>query len=86
MKVYIQTGENNRITDIITYPHDGYIEAEITLPLPVGVIGGAYEFTNGMIIYRPEWDENTKIKQLEEELAEMREMLLKLAANTAPTE
>ena len=43
MKVYIQTGENNRITDIITYPHEGYAETEVALPLPTGVLGGAYE-------------------------------------------
>lgn len=84
MTFYIQTGENGKITDIITYPHEGYTEIELPAPLPVGIIGGAYELRDNLVIYRPEWDENEKIRHLEEQLAEMRKMLLNLTEE--PTE
>jgi hypothetical protein len=84
MTVYIQTGENNRITDIITYPHEGYIETEVALPLPTGVLGGAYELRDSMIIYRPEWDKNEKITKLEEEIEELRNIVAELQGEPKP--
>lgn len=84
MKVYIQTGDNRRITDVITYPHEGYKECEVTLPLPVGVLGGAYELRDGMIIYRPEWDENEKITRMEAEIGELRNIVAELQSEPKP--
>lgn len=56
---YIQTSENNRITDIIEYPYEDYQPIILTTPLPVGIIGGAYQLVDGNVIYRPEWDDKT---------------------------
>ena len=64
MKFYVQTDEVNRITDVITYPHEGYVEIEANLPLPTGVLGGAYELRDGMILYRSEWDTNETVNAL----------------------
>ena len=84
MTVYIQTGENNRITDIITYEHEGYEPVEVQLPLPTGVLGGAYELRGGLIIYRPEWDENEKIAKLEAEVEDLRNIVAELQGEPKP--
>lgn len=64
MTFYVQTDSEGRITDIIEYPYDSYVQIEYTPPLPVGVLGGAYQLVNGEIVYRPDWDTKTDIQQL----------------------
>lgn len=53
---YIQVNEQNKITDVIEYPYDGYIETELSIPLPPQILGGAYELLNGSAVYHKEWD------------------------------
>ena len=65
-KFYIQTGENGKITDVLGYPYGNYVEAMVAEPLPVGILGGAYELRAGQILYRPEWDINPEISRLKE--------------------
>lgn len=67
MIIYIQTDTTNRITDAITYEHDGYVPVTATLPLPPGLLGGAYELRDGIILYRREWDVNADIESLKEQ-------------------
>jgi hypothetical protein len=73
MKVYVQTDKENRVTDVITYPVDGYVEIEATLPLPPSVIGGTYELFGGTFVYRDDWDTTAKISTLEEQISALRE-------------
>lgn len=70
MKFYAQTDEVNRITDVISYPAEGYAEFEFTPPLPPKVLSGCYELFDGQPIYRIEWDKDSKIEELEAKLLE----------------
>lgn len=56
MKFYLQLGEDNRITDIIQYPYDSYVEVEIPLPLPPKATSGCYQLVDGVMVYRADWD------------------------------
>ena len=67
--MYVQTDEAQRITDIISYPHEGYQAVTVNLPLPVAVMGGAYELRDGQILYRREWDVNKDILELQAQIA-----------------
>ena len=82
--MYVQVDDVNRITDIISYPHEGYQAIEVALPLPPAVIGGAYELRGGLIIYRPEWDENAKITKLEAEIEDLRNIVAELQSEPKP--
>ena len=53
-KLYLQLDQNNIIRDCIEYPHEGYIEHEATLPLPIGLIGGWWKLENGEFVEYPE--------------------------------
>lgn len=79
MTFYIQTGEHGKITDAITYAHEGYTPVEMELPLPVGLIGGAYELRDGAILYRPEWDKDAELEKVREELTQTQLALAEIA-------
>lgn len=53
---YVQTTTHGKVTDIIEYPYEDYVETQLETPLPVGVLGGTYQLMDGQLIYRPEWD------------------------------
>ncbi len=72
MTIYIQTDQEGLITDAITYPHGDYIPVETPAPLPVGLIGGAYELLGGNIIYRREWDKNQDFEDLRAEVEQLK--------------
>lgn len=63
---YVQVDEVNRITDVITMPHEGYQPVELEVPLPPGILGGAYELVEGSAVYRIQWD--TKEQEREQRL------------------
>ena len=63
---YVQVDEVNRITDVVEMPHEGYQPVELAVPLPPGILGGAYELVGGSPIYRIQWD----TKEQEREAAE----------------
>ena len=64
MKFYVQTTTDYKVTDVITYPHAGYIEIELPTPLPASVLGGAYQLKSGKLTYRGDWDvqEGTEVQ------------------------
>lgn len=41
---YIQLDENNYITDCIEFPYEGYIEAELSVPLPEAFTARCYKY------------------------------------------
>lgn len=53
MIFYIQKNTDDYITDIITYPYSNYEQIEIAPPLPDGVTGGWYKFSNNTFIFDP---------------------------------
>ena len=61
---YIQVDEVNRITDVVEMPHEGYQPVELAVPLPPGILGGAYELVGGSPIYRIQWDTKISIHAL----------------------
>ncbi len=72
MTVYVQTdATTNKITDVITYAHDGYTAVEATIPLPVGVMGGAYELRDGSILYRSDWDTYSEVEALKQTITDL---------------
>lgn len=64
---YIQVDEVNRITDVVEMPHEGYQPVELAVPLPPGILGGAYALVGDSPIYRIQWDtkEQEREKRLE---------------------
>ena len=63
---YVQLDSQNRITDVIEMPHEGYQPVELAVPLPPGILGGAYELVGGSPIYRIQWD--TKEQERQEQI------------------
>ena len=63
---YVQLDSQNRITDVISMPHEGYQLVELEVPLPPNILSGAYELLEGSPVYRIQWD--TKEQQRQEEL------------------
>ncbi len=57
-KFYIQVDEVNRVRDILDVEYEGYKEISLQVPLPYGLLGGAYKLLNDEVIYVPEWDKN----------------------------
>ena len=37
---YVQLDSQNRITDVVEMPHEGYQPVELAVPLPPGILGG----------------------------------------------
>ena len=67
---YVQTDSQNRITDVITMPHEGYQPVELDTPLPTGILGGAYELLEGSAVYRIQWDTKEQERDQRLEAAE----------------
>ena len=67
---YVQTDAQNRITDVITTPHEGYQPVELAAPLPAGILGGAYELLEGSAVYRIQWDTKEQERDQRLEAAE----------------
>lgn len=53
---YVQLDSQNRITDVISMPHEGYQLVELEVPLPPNILSGAYELLEGSPVYRIQWD------------------------------
>lgn len=54
---YIQTDEENRVTDILSRPHEDYKQVELNTPLPPRILGRCYELMDdNSLVYRREWD------------------------------
>lgn len=54
MKYYIQVNpEDGTITDVISYPHDGYIEISLDPFIP-DIHGGGYVYVEGQILRKPQ--------------------------------
>lgn len=73
-KVYLQLDQDNTIRDCITFPHEGYIEHETTLPLPIGLIGGWWKLEEGQFVEHPElkpMDKDAEIENLKQAIAEL---------------
>jgi hypothetical protein len=49
MTFYVQL-DGDIIRDIIEYPHEGYQEAEIQTPLPIGINAGYYRWQDGQAV------------------------------------
>lgn len=75
---YIQVNHENKITDVIQYPHDDYKKVEFNTPLPPNILAGCYELVNDQPIYRKQWD--TQILQSEQETKEIKQMLAAIIA------
>ena len=67
---YVQTDSQNRITDVITMPQEGYQPVELDVPLPAGILGGAYELLEGSAVYRIQWDTKEQERDQRLEAAE----------------
>ena len=67
-QVYVQLDSQNRITDVVEMPHEGYQPVELAVPLPPGILGGVYELVGGSPIYRIQWDtkEQERQKQIDD--------------------
>lgn len=77
MKFYVMLDNDNVIRDVIDYPHEGYIEIEAHLPLPVGVNGGWFKLENGQIVEYPELKPtDPEIEQLKQVVADLTELVL----------
>lgn len=63
---YVQVDEMNRITDVVEMPHEGYQPVELAVPLPPGILGGAYALVGDSPIYRIQWD--TKEQERQEQI------------------
>lgn len=50
MKFWIQVDGNKIIRDCIEFKYDGYIEADLPTPLPIGLFAGYYRWQNGSIV------------------------------------
>lgn len=48
--------DTNKITDIITYPHEGYVEVALDVPLPPKIASGCYKLVDGSAVYVEAWD------------------------------
>lgn len=71
---YVQIGEQNRITDIISFPFEDYKPIELDTPIPSQILSGAYELIGDSPVYRKEWDrsiEMQRITDLENAIAEL---------------
>lgn len=53
MKYYLLLDGQNIIRDAITYPVDGYVEVEVSEPLPAGINGGWYKWENNTYVEIP---------------------------------
>jgi hypothetical protein len=60
--------DTNKITDVIEYAHDGYIEIQLETPLPSKILAGCYKLESGSAVYIESWDKDQKIIDLETEL------------------
>lgn len=67
---YVQVDEVNRIIDVIETPHEGYQPVELEVPLPTGILGGAYELLEGGAVYRIQWDTKEQEREQRQEAAE----------------
>lgn len=45
---------NNIITDVISYPVEGYTKASLPRPLPIGIMGGWWKYVDGVLSEIPE--------------------------------
>lgn len=61
---YIQKNEESVITDIIEFPHEDYVEAQINTPLPPKIMSGCYKLLNGELIYIPNLDEDELVNKI----------------------
>lgn len=68
-KFYIQINENGKVTDIISKPHEGFVEVNLNTPLPYNIMGGVYQFVDGSVVYRPDWDTNLIEERFEQQAA-----------------
>ena len=54
-KIYFKLNKDNIIIDATEFPTEGYVEYETDeVPLPAGINGGWWEFTDGQLIEHPE--------------------------------
>lgn len=60
---YVQLDSQNRITDVISMPHEGYQLVELEVPLPPNILSGAYELLEGSPVYRIRWDTKEQERQ-----------------------
>ena len=68
---YVQTEKDTqKITDVIEYPHEGYVETLLETPLPPKILAGCYKLLDGSVVYVPDWDVDQKIIDLENQTAE----------------
>ncbi|PKM61730.1 MAG: hypothetical protein CVU99_02305 [Firmicutes bacterium HGW-Firmicutes-4] len=68
---YVQTEKDtNKVTDVIEYPYEDYIETLLETPLPPKILAGCYKLLAGSAVYVPDWDKDQKIVDLENQTAE----------------
>lgn len=75
---YLQVDTEGHIRDILGYPYKDYIHVKLNSPLPSQITSGAYQYKDGEVIYRPEWD----ISKVENENKAEIETLKSLLADT----
>lgn len=71
---YIQTDNQNRITDLLEFAYSDYKPVELDTPIPSEILSGAYELIGDSPVYRKEWDrsiEMQRITDLENAIAEL---------------
>lgn len=82
MKFYVLLDNQNTIRDIIEYPHEGYQEIDLALPLPIGICGGWFKLENGKVVEYPELkpiNKDEQIEALKEQIALQDGAILELA-------
>jgi len=76
-KFYVLIDSESIIRDIIEYQHDGYVEVETTLPLPLGINGGWFKLEDGKFVEYPELrPKDLEIEQLKQVVADLAELVL----------
>lgn len=50
MKFWLQLDKNNVIRDCIEFEYGDYVEAELEMPLPNGIIAGYHKYIDGKLI------------------------------------
>lgn len=49
-KFYIQLDKDNVVRDCITYPYKDYMDVDLEVPLPRGILSGYYKYENGVLV------------------------------------
>ena len=63
---YVQLEKDtNKITDVIEYAYEDYIEVQLETPLPNNILASTYKLVNGSAVYVQEWDKNELLLKLE---------------------